>query len=152
MPRRNRNSAFSMIEIMVAVAIFAIMSVGIMSLIVNTLHSYYTLSALNELGDNGSFAVDEIVRDLRASSMETVTQPFVIQDPATGQFHDILVFVSTEGPNSPTDANGNPDWQSAVCYYTFTTATGLAQLRKYVHTDTTLTEGDFPMTVAVSAA
>lgn len=60
-----RQKGLTLIEIMIAVAIISVISAGILAVVIRSLHAYYTVTALNELSNNASFAMDEIVRDLR---------------------------------------------------------------------------------------
>jgi hypothetical protein len=50
---------------MVVVAIISVISAGILVVAIRSLHAYYTVTVLNELSNNASFAMDEIIRDLR---------------------------------------------------------------------------------------
>jgi prepilin-type N-terminal cleavage/methylation domain-containing protein len=60
-----KRNAFTLIEIMISIAIISIISAGILAVVIRSLHAYYTVTALNELSNNASFAMDEIMRDLR---------------------------------------------------------------------------------------
>ena len=145
-----KKRAFTIIEIMVSVAIISIISVGMLAIIVRSMHAYYTLSALNELNNNASFTADELTKDLLGSDISLI-RIASIQDPATGQWHDMLVFPALSGTN-PIDGNGNPNWHNVVVYYPFTTASGINQLRKYAHTNISLTSDDFPLPEPVVTA
>jgi prepilin-type N-terminal cleavage/methylation domain-containing protein len=140
-----RKQGLTLIEIMVVVAIVSVISAGILMVAIRSLHAYYTVTALNELSNNASFAMDEIIRDLRESKLDTINiaQP---QDPATGHWHDIIAFASARGLyydsfDPPIDERsfqydsdtGKPLWISAIVYYPFTTQNGVMQLRKYVY-------------------
>ena len=141
-----RKKGFTIIEIMVSVAIVSVVSVGMLAIIVRSMHGYYTLSALNELNNNASLAADEITKDILESDISLITIAS-ISDPATGESHDILVFPALNG----IDVNGAPNWQNVIAYYPFRDALGIDQLRKYVYTDASLTNNDFPLSAIVTA-
>jgi len=140
-------SGFTLIETMVVVVIVTVISMGIFGLIVISLNSYYTLTALNDLNNSASFAADELINDLRQVDIAMITQSQQVLDPATGERHDILIFPMLNGIN-----NGNPVWQGAIVYYPFTNADGVSQLCRYAHPDASLLDTDFPLTVSVDAS
>jgi len=141
-----KKNAFTLIEIMVVVAIVSVVSAGILTVVIRSLHAYYTVSALNEINNNASFAIDEIIKDVRQSNID-MSLTDQIQDPITGQLRDILVLSFT---NSPDAATGNPLWQGVIVYYPFMTLDNINQMRKYVYNGPVLA-ADFPLTASVTA-
>ena len=109
-----RKKGFTLVEIMVVVAIISVISAGILTVAIRSLHAYYTLSALNELNNNASFAMDEIVRDLREAGIVEVNSD-----------GSMLICLLSKG-------HDETDFQ-AIIYYPFTTQDGIRQLRKYVY-------------------
>lgn len=153
-----KKTGFTIVEIMVVMTVLFVIIAAVFLFLIQSFQSYYTGCALNELSNNGSFALDELTRELREGRMATVIIEEKL-DPASGQWHDILIFASTRGRYVPAndesyfhiDGNGNPDWQSAVVYYPFTTPTGTGQLRRYVYYNSDLENDDFPLTATVTA-
>jgi len=141
-------SGFTLIETMVVVVIVTVISMGIFGLIVISLNSYYTVTAVNDLNNSASFAADELINDLRQVDIAMITRSSQVLDPATGERHDILIFPMING----LDINGNPSWQGAIAYYPFTTADGISQLHRYAYADASLFDTDFPLTVSVDAS
>lgn len=65
LPRLLAARGFSVVELMVAVTIGAILLGGAITLFVNNKHNYRTTSDLSQLQENARFALDLMVRDLR---------------------------------------------------------------------------------------
>ena len=141
-----KRNAFTLIEIMVAVAVISVLSIGILTVALRVLHAYYTVSTLNELNNNASFAIDEIIKDVHQSNidMSLIAQ---ILDPATGQLRDMLVLPFTSNADMTT---GNPAWQGIIVYYPFMTVDNINQMRKYVYNGV-VSSADFPLTASVTA-
>jgi hypothetical protein len=141
---------------MVTVVILSIIIGAVLLTNIRSMQSYYTLSALNELSNNAWFGLNELTDELRETKAGTLRLS-LIQDPATGMWHNIVVFASARGNpasgngNFHIDANGLPDWESAVIYYPFTTQDGINQLRRYIYYNSNLVENDFPLNAAVTA-
>ena len=141
-----KRNAFTLIEIMVVVAVISVLSVGILTVALRALHAYYTVSALNELNNNASFAMDEIIKDIHQSNMDMSLMTQVL-DPTSGQLRDILVLPFA---NSADLATGSPLWQGVIAYYPFMTVDNINQMRKYVYNGPVLVT-DFPLTASVTA-
>ena len=82
----HEKKGFTVIEIMVAMSIISIISIGILSLTIAFLNSYYTLSGVNELNNNASFALDEILTDLQHTSFSKTRHKIINAD------YDIIIF------------------------------------------------------------
>jgi prepilin-type N-terminal cleavage/methylation domain-containing protein len=139
--------AFTLIESLIAIVIFSVIAAGALALIINSLHSYYTLSALNELNNTASFAMDEILKDIQQSNAELKLIDQVL-DPATGDTRSILVLPFT---NQLDNATGKPIWQGIIVYYPFTTDDGINQIRKYSYNQVLSTD-NFPLTASITGS
>jgi prepilin-type N-terminal cleavage/methylation domain-containing protein len=139
--------AFTLIESLMATAIFSVIAVASLAIIMHSLYSSYTLKALDELNNTASFAMDEILKDIKQSGTELkmIGQIF---DPAAGDVRSILVLPFT---NQPEDSTGKPIWQGIIVYYPFKTDEGINQIRKYSYNQVLQTDA-FPLTASVTGA
>lgn len=141
-----QKKALTLLEVMISIAIFSVIAAGTLAIVINSLHAYYTVSVLNELSNNASFAMDEIVRDIQRSGASVKLADKAI-DPDTGQNRDILVLPFS---NQADETTGRPIWQGIIVYYPFRTDEDINQIRKYVY-DQGLESGVFPLSVSVTA-
>ncbi len=145
---RREKSGFTLIEVMIVVGLLSLISAAIFTLLISSINSYYTLSAITDLSNSASFAADELADDLRQADSAMITYISQIADPATGDSYDLIAFPVTNG----FDINGNTNWQGACAYYPFQTTEGINQIRKYTCTDPSLMAADFPLTVNLTAS
>lgn len=64
---RNRMSGFSLVELMVAIAISVLLLMGVVALFVSSRASYETTERLSRIQENGRFALDQLAGDVRAT-------------------------------------------------------------------------------------
>jgi prepilin-type N-terminal cleavage/methylation domain-containing protein len=141
-----QRKALTLLEIMISMAILSVIAAGTLAIVINSLHSYYTVSVLNELSNNASFAMDEIVRDIQSSGVSVKLAAKAI-DPNTGQNRDILVLPFS---NQANEITGRPIWHGIIVYYPFRTDEDIDQIRKYVHNQE-LEPGIFPLSASVTS-
>lgn len=122
-----KKSGFTLVEIMLVIAIVSVISGGMLMVFIRSLHAYYTISTVNELNNSGSLAMDEIARDICQSNMISSFIGLRI-DPITGLSRDIMILPVTTVSDPAT---GVVLWQEAVIYYPFRTADNIDQIRKY---------------------
>jgi type IV pilus assembly protein PilW len=65
---RSRSSGFSIIELMVAMLLSLVLLGGVMTLFANSRSAYETNERLARIQENGRFALEQIVRDVRAAA------------------------------------------------------------------------------------
>ena len=113
-----RKKGFTLIEVMIVVAVVSVISAGILTVSIRALDAYYTVSALNEITNNASFAIDEITKDI-SQSRRMFSNIRQLNDPAIGESRSIMILPVI----GDLDSNGSPVWTHAVVYYFFTTRT-----------------------------
>lgn len=65
---RTKSLGFSVVELMVAMAISLVLLAGVMTLFANSRTAYETNERLARIQENGRFGLEQIVRDIRASA------------------------------------------------------------------------------------
>jgi prepilin-type N-terminal cleavage/methylation domain-containing protein len=65
-----RNSGFTLIELMVAIFIFSIITIGIVSVFVSTAGSYQKSRAIKEVKENVEYSISSIAKDVRMGKIE----------------------------------------------------------------------------------
>lgn len=72
-----RTRGFSLIELMVAIAISSLLLMGVVALFVSSRASYETTERLSRIQENGRFALDQFATDVRASGFQGCARPTV---------------------------------------------------------------------------
>ncbi len=72
---RNRMSGFSLVELMVALAISVLLLMGVVALFVSSRASYETTERLSRIQENGRFALDQLAGDIRATGYNDCSRP-----------------------------------------------------------------------------
>jgi len=67
MQNRNRSQGFSVVELLVAMGISLVLLAGVVTLFANSRRSYESNDHLAKIQENGRFALDTIMRDLRTA-------------------------------------------------------------------------------------
>lgn len=114
---------FGIIELMVAVAISLLLLAGVVTMFLGSKQSYETTERLSRIQENGRYALDQIVDDLRASGFQGCAKP----NPATTRANDYAVSTLAPDPdpaaqvmwNLPVpvqgyDASGTGIWTPAL--------------------------------------
>lgn len=72
-PRRKKNSCkgFTLIELVVAIFIFSIILVGVLTISVSVLNSYQKAKAIKTVKENAEFALSSIAKDVRMGKIES---------------------------------------------------------------------------------
>ncbi|MFZ2256462.1 MAG: prepilin-type N-terminal cleavage/methylation domain-containing protein [Patescibacteria group bacterium] len=71
---RTSRSGFTLIELMIAMAIFAVMSVMIMSIYINTTNTSRKLNATRQLSETAREITERISQDVREKGIDMVTE------------------------------------------------------------------------------
>ncbi|WP_273266924.1 type IV pilus modification PilV family protein [Flexistipes sinusarabici] len=82
--RKNQN-AFSLVEIMVALVIFAIAMLGIIPLLIN----YMRTNVMNEVRNNANYVLQEVMSDIKNSDFDNISAGSTTQN-----YNDIQYNVS----------------------------------------------------------
>jgi type IV pilus assembly protein PilW len=119
--QRAHEHGFSIIELMVSVAISLLLLAGVVTMFVGSKQSYETTERLSRIQENGRYALDQIVDDLRASGFQGCAKP----NMATSRADDYIV--TTLAPDVTTqllwnfqvpvqgyDASGTGVWTPAL--------------------------------------
>jgi type IV pilus assembly protein PilW len=117
--QRARQHGFSVIELMVSVAISLLLLAGVVTMFIGSKQSYETTERLSRIQENGRYALDQIVDDLRASGFQGCAKP----NMATSRADDYAV-TTLNTPNQllwnlpvPVqgfDASGTGVWTPAL--------------------------------------
>jgi type IV pilus assembly protein PilW len=108
-----RSRGFSVVELMVAMAISLLLLTGVVSIFVSSKSSYETNERLSRIQENGRFALNSIVADLRASGfVGCARQPTYLStslNDATGLQWNFL-----SGPVTGFQATDTDTWTPAL--------------------------------------
>lgn len=138
-------TGFTLLELMVTLAIFLVLTGAIFAIFRGGRDSWITQDVQSELYQNGRRAMDVMIRELQESGRNTVTITQFI-DPINSETHEVIGFASGRGSDTIAgedgnhannnythwDASGNVSWRSAVIYCVYQTSDGIKQLRRYV--------------------
>jgi len=136
---------FTLIELMIVILIFSIMLGAAYSVLTMGRTSWQTGDIQIELQQEARNAMDQMVKELRESGRNTISNIYQFVDPINGEQHQAISFASGRGnPNDPAeddlhtnndyfhlDASGNPSWRSLIIYCIYQASGGQKQLRKY---------------------
>lgn len=71
---RSANAGFSLVELMVAMALSLLLLAGVLAIFASSRTTYETTDRLSRIQENGRFALETIVRDLRAAGFTGCSQ------------------------------------------------------------------------------
>lgn len=110
---RNTARGFSLIELMIAIAISLLLLAGVISIFVSSKSSYETNERLSRIQENGRFALNAMMTDLRASGfVGCARQPTYLStslNSATSLQWDFL-----SGPVAGFEATDTDTWSPAM--------------------------------------
>lgn len=142
-----KDHGFTMVELLVVVLIFTVISIAIFGVLLTGRQSWYAGNTQIELQEESRKAMRIMVKDLRESKGSTVSDIYQFTDPINGEKHQAISFASARGnPSDSADdgvhanndyfhldsSSSEPSWRSLVVYCTYQTSSGQNQLRKYV--------------------
>jgi len=109
----NRVRGFSVVELMIAMAISLLVLAGVVSLFVSSKSSYETNERLSRIQENGRFALNSIMTDLRASGfVGCARQPTYLSTSLNDA--TILQWNFLTGPVTGFQATGTDVWSPAM--------------------------------------
>jgi type IV pilus assembly protein PilW len=73
--QRAHQHGFSVIELMVSIAISLLLLAGVVTMFIGSKQSYETTERLSRIQENGRYALDQIVDDLRAAGFQGCARP-----------------------------------------------------------------------------
>jgi type IV pilus assembly protein PilW len=98
----DRQKGLTLIEIMIALLLGAVLLAGVIQVFLNTKQTYKMQEALSRLQENGRFAMDFLGRDIRMADYRGCTTASLLLNPGTG---DKWGVTGTEGaPNAANHA------------------------------------------------
>ncbi|HKU15854.1 MAG TPA: PilW family protein [Steroidobacteraceae bacterium] len=74
-PQRSGQHGFSLIELMVSIAISLLLLAGVVTMFIGSKESYETSERLSRVQENGRYALDQIVDDLRSAGFQGCAKP-----------------------------------------------------------------------------
>jgi type IV pilus assembly protein PilW len=117
---RSAQRGLSIVELMVALALSIMLMAGVVTIFVGSRTSYETTQRLSRIQENGRFALDQIVHDLRAAGFEGCARP----NPTSVRAKEFAIntlwnpttllwnyAISAEGFNANA-SNWTPDWSA----------------------------------------
>lgn len=93
----HRMRGFSLVELMVAIAISLLLLMGVVALFVSSRASYETTERLSRIQENGRFALDQFATDVRSAGFQGCARSLTMG--TRPQDYRISTVVSETGPN-----------------------------------------------------
>ncbi len=110
-PRRRRG--FSIVELMVAMAISLLLLSGVIAIFISSKSSYEINQRVSRIQENGRFALDAIMTDLRASGfVGCARQPTYLSTSLND--YTALQWDFLAGPVTGFQATGTDTWEPAM--------------------------------------
>ncbi len=113
---QRQQQGLTLIELLIALVIGSLISAAAMQMLLTNKRTLTTQQGNNEVEENGRYAIDFLMRDIRKAGMRPTTAttpiatPIVAVNGATNTGDQITITYSLDSANSnapPTDCNGN---------------------------------------------